>query len=265
MFDSAGRLEIFEAFQIDVTLPKYRRFDKEDAEDESQQSMKHSFGFRRHVSRGGEMSDDESVYIRTRSRRWWWPVFQPDPRPTMSVQQFFTDVKNSMQELEIINVRAAGYEAAILMARQFGQTALLEQLEQSLVAVRAEIQLAGMGLVKYVDEATIVEFAKKTPQGLRCDWIANFTRMIPTTILATKKRADTLQIFDNYVVLHYDPALKSWAETQAERTRRMDPILFGVIRGRRLLYYVGDWTDLYCTLTLDQIAESLGAEAIKAL
>jgi len=47
------------------------------------------------------------------------------------------------------------------------------------------------------------------------------------------------------------------------RERRKDPILFGVINGRRQLYYVGDWTDEFCDLTLDQIVDTLGREVVK--
>ncbi len=40
------------------------------------------------------------------------------------------------------------------------------------------------------------------------------------------------------------------------------PILFGVIKGRRRLYFVGDWVDEFCDLTFDQIADALGKDNI---
>jgi hypothetical protein len=48
----------------------------------------------------------------------------------------------------------------------------------------------------------------------------------------------------------------------AEAERRKDPILFGVIRGSRKLYYLGSWEDEYCDLTLDKFIEQFGEEAI---
>lgn len=39
-------------------------------------------------------------------------------------------------------------------------------------------------------------------------------------------------------------------------------ILFGLIEGRRRLYVVGDWVDEICDLTMDQIADSIGNDAI---
>jgi len=71
-----------------------------------------------------------------------------------------------------------------------------------------------------------------------------------------------LKIFDNYVVLHYDPQGKasemSAEEKAQELVRRRDPILFGVFRGSRKLYFVGDWKDEQCDLTLQEIVDKLG-------
>lgn len=64
-------------------------------------------------------------------------------------------------------------------------------------------------------------------------------------------------------MLHYDPEKKSYLETQAEKAAKRDPILFGVMKGRRILYYVGDWIDEVCDLTLDQIADLLGSHVVE--
>lgn len=107
---------------------------------------------------------------------------------------------------------------------------------------------------------------KTCKKGLRLDYVRNFTRTIPEDITAKKARADELGIFDNYVVLHFDPNSKSWEETEAERLRRLhpDPILFGLMKTRRVLYFVGDWVDDVCNLTLDQLADLLGTQAIQS-
>jgi hypothetical protein len=87
--------------------------------------------------------------------------------------------------------------------------------------------------------------------------------MIPPDIIDRKLEMDGLGIFDNYVVLHYDPDKKSWAETQAEIAARRDPILFGLMSGSRNLYFVGDWIDEKCDLTLEQIVDQLGPSVVK--
>ncbi|HEY8094921.1 MAG TPA: hypothetical protein VIE65_02365 [Methylobacter sp.] len=58
---------------------------------------------------------------------------------------------------------------------------------------------------------------------------------------------------------------KAYSETKAEIEARKDPILFGMIKGRRILYYICDWVDEYCDLTLDQIADTIGKETIQEI
>ena len=149
--------------------------------------------------------------------------------------------------------------------KRSGQTALVEKLQGGLDAFRGESQLVAVGLTRYVEEQDLVRFYKQSDRGLRLDWVRNFTRIIPDAVLETKLRCDELKVFDNYVVLHYDPEAKSFAETEAERAKRRDPILFGVIRGSTALYFVGDWIDELCDLTLHQIADARGAGAVKVL
>jgi hypothetical protein len=196
---------------------------------------------------------------------FWKKAPTPEPEPTLSIEDFFKSVKNTQQELVIVLERAAGYERAMVTAKKAGQTALLERLVAGLNAHKMETQLVAMGLVKFVFEEDIVRFYKQCKKGLRLDYVRNFSRVIPEAIVAKQHRANELGLFDNYVILHYDPQAKSYAETAAEKARRKDPILFGLMKGRRQLYVMGDWIDEVCDLTLDQFAEQLGADAVGLL
>lgn len=120
----------------------------------------------------------------------------------------------------------------------------------------------------YLTETQIVDFYKKCEKGLRLDWIKNYARVIPDKFVEVKKKLDDLKIFDNYVILHYDPDLKSFKETEAEieeKKRPKDPILFGVMQDSRKLYYIGDWIDEYCDLTLDKVLEVLETDNAKEI
>jgi hypothetical protein len=81
--------------------------------------------------------------------------------------------------------------------------------------------------------------------------------------LDTKARLDELKIFDNYVIMHYDPdgVNSSMTDEEVEEAKK-DPILFGVIAGSRKLYYIGDWVDEYCDLTLDAFIDEFGKDVI---
>ena len=47
-------------------------------------------------------------------------------------------------------------------------------------------------------------------------------------------------------------------ETAREEAKRKDPIIFGVIAGSEKLYYVADWVDEYCDLTLEAFIDAIG-------
>lgn len=184
----------------------------------------------------------------------------------LTVEEFFASVKNSAEELELVKERYANYEKSISHLKRSGQLAVLERMEHELEIHRAETQLFAIGFRKVITEENVSEFAKKGCRELRLDWIKNFARLIPEAVLDAKEKCDENNIFDNYVILHYDPYKNGTQKTQAEieAERKKDPILFGVIAGSNKLYYVADWIDEYCDLTFDKIVEKLGEDAIKA-
>lgn len=288
------RLEVVENFQIDWQLPKFRKkmskvapgtgqkadhievLDLTEVDSESSDDKEDDDDFGqtfRMSSRNIVMNSTwgiQEVKLERAEPPWWkfWakkPARVTEPEPTMSIEEFFASIKNTSQELVIVKERAHGYERALDNAKKTGQLALLEQLKSGINAYKMETQLVALGMTKYVEEQAIIAFYKQCKKGLRLDWVKNFVRTIPEEIAAKKAHADELGIFDNYVVLHYDPQAKSFAETEKEKEARKDPILFGMMKNRTQLYFIGDWIDEYCDLTLDQIAETLGADVVKSV
>ena len=183
-------------------------------------------------------------------------------RHKISVFDFFKSMKASTKEIQVIKERSEGYRKALVQAKKSGQIALYEKLLVGLNTAGQEAKLVAIGLPKFLTEQVVVDFTKKTTKGIRLDWIKNFSRTIPSELIDKKIKCDDMGIFDNYLVMHYDPDVKSYTETQKEKEARKDPILFGVVSGQRVLYYIGDWIDEICDLTLDQIADLVGRQAI---
>lgn len=267
-------LIVFDSFQIDYRLPKYTRLTKnEPGNDQMKVSIlsgdTQSFRWAKTLSVNDGDSSDLVIVSHSDWKRKLKNLFarNKEPKPTLSVQEFFKSVKNTQLELNVVKERAIGYEQAIQQAQDAGQTALVEQLKDQLVAARSEAQLYALGFTKYLDEEQLIQFSVKChgKPGLRLDWITNFTRTIPLEVLTSKKTCDARFIFDNYVVLHYDPHNKAFSETAEEKERKKDPVLFGVMAGRRRLYFIGDWVDEFCDLTFDAIADTLGKANIKEL
>lgn len=187
-----------------------------------------------------------------------------EKKVTMTIVQFFSSLANSLNEMKSLQDVGLHYETLITNAVKGGQTALAEQLKSRLESAKSESQLVAFGLKQYLLEGQIVDFYNKTNKDkkLKLTWIKNFVKPIPTKIMHEKAILDEQGVFDNYVVLHYDPFNDATNLTEFEKKqeeiRKKDPILFGLIKGSRRLYYVGDWIDkAYCDLTLDQVIDTL--------
>lgn len=180
-----------------------------------------------------------------------------------------TQVGNLLLEL-------AAYSKLLKQAKSNGQTAFVEQLQDACLVFLYEGVLAACGFNRFVSEEMLIDFltmhtdkkaveteATKTESiryysGFQLDWMKNFIRVLPPEVANKKKLADSLLVFDNYVVFHYDPEQAASAMTKAEEEAlRRDPILFGVVKGSKKLYFIADWVDEYCDLTLQEVVDKL--------
>lgn len=194
---------------------------------------------------------------------WIRKFFKTEEKFEMSILDFFSQVKLSSKKAQADYVnRVEEYAELLVSANDMGQTALCDKIKEKINLYKYESILHSEGRLYKITEEQIVEFAKKTERGLRLDYIKNFTRVIPSDVQKEKKKADKLKVFDNYVILHYDPLKKNVAPTaeekEADRKKKADPILFGVIAESHDLYYITDWVDDTCDLTLDEFVKVMG-------
>ena len=66
------------------------------------------------------------------------------------------------------------------------------------------------------------------------------------------KNCKLISLFFNEIGNYYDPTGQTYSRTASAKR---DPILFGLINHSERLYYIADWEDELCDLTLDRIAE----------
>lgn len=179
----------------------------------------------------------------------------------MDALQFFGLVKASSKEsVATYRDRVSDYLTAVHNAVTTGQTALMEDLLRGLVTNKYESVLFAEGLYYIVTEEQMVSFVKQCERGIKLDYIKNFTRPLPQEVVSKIERVNQLEVFDNYVVLYYDPEGKIYKETAQEEAKRRDPIVFGVIAGSTKLYYIADWVDEYCDLTLEKFIDAIGVK-----
>jgi hypothetical protein len=268
---SENFLEIFENFQIDGSLPKYTKENQINQENVMVSSNGTNIIWSdSNPSVGEDFFKVEKVESNLIVRFLQWLISlikkEQTPKPKYTILEFFIRLASGAKELSGIVEIAEHYKNAIEQAKASGQDAQKDRLERLLDATRTEAHLVQLGLKKYVTEEQVVDFYELTDsaKNLKLTWIKNFIPLIPSDIIETKKELDDKELFDNYVILHYDPENKASKMTPKEKEYKKDPILFGVIKGSRKLYFVGDWKDEYCDLTLSDMFEKLGEKVFEA-
>jgi len=276
-------LAIFDYFEIDQNLPKYKK--EQSDTDDSTPKVAWGHGNDAWISVPTNGTNDmtgvwvngvqlqSKLPLKARLAGWLLKKIQKSqstqeqekPKKLISVVDFFTELSKSYEELTPIAEIAEHYEKALVQAKTMGQVALLQKLADLMDTIKGEAHLIAMGLKKYVTERQVVEFYEQVGEdkNLKLTWIKNFGRIIPEEVYEAKKLVDERKIFDNYVILHYDPENNGEKLTKEEIEKKKDPILFGVIRNSKKLYYVADWKDDYCDLTLEEMFKVLGEKVLK--
>ena len=170
----------------------------------------------------------------------------------------------STPELEVRLAHILSIEEWMRTAGQYKRADSVKALRTILVE---EAAVCAAGFTEYVTEETMIDFLRKSERGTVVDFLRYYEDEIPPEVIERKLAADKLMVFDNYVVAHYSDMIQkaaAVAETasaeaeQREREKRRDPILFGLIKNSRKLYYICDWKTETDDLTLEKLEKELG-------
>jgi hypothetical protein len=177
---------------------------------------------------------------------------------------FFRFIKSKLTKVEQkrLKARLDKLKQLVVAARDTDQQALYEALAEKLVVLVREAGAVAVEVDTYVEKSVIEKFMTRV-----CDEdgeghvflkpLEEFPRLLPQAVQKKVKALKAKKIFDDFVVLYlnYDPEV---VKTNKEKIREKDPILFGTFKGSpEKLYYITDWTDEYCDLTLDKFIEKV--------
>ena len=179
----------------------------------------------------------------------------------ISPAEYFEMVKSRMQEETEENIRLL-YNTTITKLKKYmvtGQVKAAKELYSRCVYLEKEIQLVRKGITQYVLRTDIDNYIEKIAGKCVCIIeLKNFDRDIPDDII--DRVAETKEIFDEYFVVFTDYTGGKRSKVEKER-REKDPILFGNIFVDGMvspkMYFIGDWIDDYCELTLDKMIEEI--------
>ena len=184
----------------------------------------------------------------------------------VSPKLYFSYVKSKLSKLETKKLRSrlTKLQGLIKNAEDTGQTALYEQFSKMLtVAIReSEVLACGYGTFVHLNDINkfrhiVKENDKATVNPVEFKSLIEYPRSIPASIQKTIKAVQKKGIFEELWVLYLDYT-KEPIKTNKEKIREKDPVLFGRLAcDPDKFYFIADWIDEYCDLTLSQFIDTL--------
>lgn len=184
----------------------------------------------------------------------------------MTAKEYFDLVKGCRKNFEEKDLQDV-YENCMYLANKAvitGQKKALSKLLFQMECLEKEKELLSLGINTYVHMDDVDYFIDEVRQKtVKIIELENYEREIPDDVVENVSK--TRHLFDAYYVVFTDYTGK--VERQVEKERRdRDPILFGVFRSKTRhsvvdrFYYLGDWVDDYCDLTLEKMVGEMQEE-----
>ena len=179
----------------------------------------------------------------------------------MTPSEYFSYVKGKKNHIEEEDLRQI-YENALNMIKRYqitGQTKSIEKLKFLLDIIELEIPIVKAGYNQFVYRWDVEEYIDKiSDDSVFIIEMKNYEREFPDEVI--DKIVKAKEVFgDNLYVIYTDYTKKTQRKVAKERRER-DPILFGALVKNRVaydrFYYICDWEDEYCDISLDKIVNN---------
>ena len=160
------------------------------------------------------------------------------------------------------------YEASLVLMNKyklFKQKKMIKKLMFIIECVPKEKQLLDLGVNTFIYKDDIEEYINSVEgKAVKIIEMENYPRDIPEELAPIIEK--TTDIFDEFYILFTDYNGREEKKIAKER-REKDPILFGVFKNSSTMndrfYYLGDWIDEYCDLTLEKLLSEAGTSIIR--
>lgn len=177
----------------------------------------------------------------------------------LAPQEYFEQVKerkHNITDEELLKV----YENCLELLNKYkitGQKKGMRKLLFHLECIEKEREIVKMGITTFIYRDDIEEYIDTVAKdAVKIIELENYEREIPDEIVDIIEKVKDK--FDQLYVVFTDYTGKVERQVQKER-RAKDPILFGTFQNQTSrtvidrFYYLGDWEDEYCDLTLDKM------------
>lgn len=198
----------------------------------------------------------------------------------LTPQQYFDQIKDKKHEVSSAGLKKI-YENCLELANKYrvtGQVRGLRKILFCMESIEKEQKLVDMGITTfvykddidyYIDNVTYTQ--KHSERPIKIIELERYEREIPDDIVDVIDK--TKELFDQMYIIYTDYTGKEERIIKAER-REKDPILFGTFQDRDKkvcidrFYYLGDWVDEFCDLTLDKMVNEtkrLGRNIVRTI
>lgn len=176
---------------------------------------------------------------------------------------YFSLVKSKLKETEkdILKSKLRRLAASVKRLESTGQKAAFEEFSKALAITVKELEASAAGYSKFVNKNTINLFKKVQilSKIVHFKPIEKYPRLMPKDVEAKLTEVKEKCIFDEFWVLYLDYTGKE-LKTNKEKIKEKDPILFGCFSfAPERFFYITDWVDDFCDLTLEKFVEELEA------
>lgn len=177
----------------------------------------------------------------------------------LNPQEYFDEVKERRHKVDDAQLKAVYDNCLELLAKYkvTGQKSGMRKLMFHLKCIEKEREIVAMGIDTFVYRDDIEFYIDKVAQDVvKIIDIESYEREIPDEIVDIIARVKDK--FDQLYIVFTDYTGKVERQVEKERQKK-DPILFGAFLSERegvvddRFYYLGDWEDEYCDLTLDKM------------
>ena len=179
-------------------------------------------------------------------------------RTELTPSQYFSAVKERKQRIDDEQLQRIYNNVLGLLGkyRVTGQVAAMKKLMFHLDCIEREHQVVAAGIDTFVYRDDIEEYINNIASDVvKIIELSRYEREIPDEIVEIISQ--TKDLFDEMYVVFTDYTGQMERQVAKER-RDKDPILFGVFKSDKdrvvidRFYFIGDWVDEYCDLTLDK-------------
>ena len=195
----------------------------------------------------------------------------------LSATEYFNYLKEKRQNItdEELQKLYDGYLSLVEKYKVTGQKRIIEKLRFLVDNIDKERQVVALGITSFVYRDDVEDYIDNIAKNVvKIIELENYPRDIPDNIVQVI--AKTKDIFDKMYVVFTDYTGKAEKEVAKER-REKDPMLFGTFQKPRIdtrnggvvlndrFYFLGDWEDEYCDLTMDKFLQEVGKEKLQKI